>query len=92
MTTPLKRFIENACDGLLTIGINPTGKRPGQAAKQPDPPKRIPMAAKKKRKPKSADRPMPVVSTAVGSLINMSLTAVTSGTVLLCLCAAKRML
>ena len=53
------------------------------------------MAAKKKRKPKSrrpADRPMPVVSTAVGSLINMAVTAVTSGTVLLCLFAAKRLL
>ena len=77
------------------IGINPTGKRPGQAARQPDPPKRIPMAAKKKRKPKSfrpTDRPMPVVSTAVGSLINMTVTAVTSGTVLLCLFAAKRLL
>ena len=53
------------------------------------------MAAKKKRKPKSfrpTDRPMPVVSTAVGSLINMTVTAVTSGTVLLCLFAAKRLL
>ena len=35
---------------------------------------------------------MPVVSTAVGSLIDMTLTAVTSGSVLLCLFAAKRML
>ena len=77
------------------IGINPTGKRPGQAAVQPDPPKRIPMAAKKKRKPKTrrqTDCPMPVASTAVGSLINMTVTAVTSGTVLLCLFAAKRLL
>jgi hypothetical protein len=51
--------------------------------------------AAKKRKLKSlqpTDRPMPVVSTAVGSLIDMTLTAVTSGSVLLCLFAAKRML
>ena len=55
---------------------------------------RITMAAKK-RKPKSlrpTDRPMPVVSTAVAGLINMAVTAVTSGTVLLCLFAAKRLL
>ena len=48
---------------------------------------RVTMAAKK-RKPKSlrpTDRPMPVVSTAVAGLINMAVTAVTSGTVLLCL-------
>ena len=76
MTVPLKRFIEPACDG-AQIGNNPTGKRPGLAAGQPDRPKRIPMAAKKKRKPKlfrPTDRPMPVVSTAVGSLINMTVT------------------
>ena len=51
--------------------------------------------AAKKRKPKSlrpTDRAMPVVSTAVGSLIDMTLTAVTSGSVLLCLFAAKRLL
>ena len=51
--------------------------------------------AAKKRKPKSlrpTDRPMPVVSTAVGSLIDMTLTAVTSGSVLLCLFVAKRIL
>ena len=49
--------------------------------------------AAKKRKPNSLrppDRPMPVVSTTVGSLINMTLTAVTSGSVLLCLFVAKR--
>ena len=71
MTTPLKRFIEHACDAGITIGINPTGKRPGQAAWQPDPPNRMPMAAKKKRKPKSlraTDRPISVLSTAVGNL------------------------
>ena len=51
--------------------------------------------AAKKRKPKSlrpTDRSMPVISTAVGSLIDMTLTAVTSGSVLLCLFVAKRML
>jgi hypothetical protein len=51
--------------------------------------------AAKKRKPKSprpTDRPMPVVSTAVAGLINMAVTAFTSGTVLLCLFAAKRLL
>ena len=54
---------------------------------------RIAMAAKK-RKPKSLrreDRPLLVIS-AVGSLIDMTLTAVTSGSVLLCLFVAKRML
>ena len=51
--------------------------------------------AAKKRKPKSLrreDRPLLVISTAVGSLIDMTLTAVTSGSVLLCLFVAKRML
>ena len=75
------------------IGNNPTGKRPGQAAGQLTRP-RITMAAKK-RKPKSlrpTDRPMPVVSTAFAGLINMAVTAVTSGMVLLCLFAAKRLL
>ena len=75
------------------IGINLTGKRPDQAAVQPDRP-RITMAAKKRR-PKSlrlTDRPMSAVSTAVAGLINMAVTAVTSGTVLLCLFAAKRLL
>ena len=79
----------------VQIGINPTGKRPGQAAEQPDPLKRISMASKKKRKPKSLramDRPISVFSTAVGSLVNMTVTAVTSGSVLLCLFAAKRLL
>lgn len=33
---------------------------------------------------------MPVLSTAVSNLTNMTLTAVTSGSVLLCLFAAKR--
>jgi hypothetical protein len=78
------------------IGINPTGERPGQAAAwQPDPPNRIVMAAKKNRKPKSlraTDRPISVFSTAVGNLINMTVTAVTSGSVLLGLFAAKRLL
>ena len=52
------------------------------------------MAAKKKRKPKSrrADRPISVLSAAVGNLINMTVTAVTSGSVLLCLFAANRWL
>jgi hypothetical protein len=95
LTNPLKRFIEHACDALLTIGINPTGKRPGQAARRPDPPNRKTVTAKKKRKPKSlraTDRPISVLSTAVGNLINMTVTAVTSGSVLLGLLAAKRLL
>jgi hypothetical protein len=48
----------------------------------------------KKRKPKSlrpTDRRMPVVSNAVGSIINMIAVAVTSGSVLLCLFVAKRL-
>ena len=35
---------------------------------------------------------MSVLSTAMGNLINMTVTAVTSGSVLLCLFAAKRLL
>ena len=46
------------------------------------------MAAKKKRKSKSLHAT--VLSTAVGNLINMATTAVASGSVLLCLFAAKR--
>jgi hypothetical protein len=34
---------------------------------------------------------LPILSSAVGSLFNMTLTVVTSGTVLLCLFAAKRL-
>lgn len=71
-------------------GTNPTGKRPGQAATQPDPPNRITMAAKKKRKSNSVHPT--VLSTAMGNLINLVTTAVTSGSVLLCLFAAKRLL
>ena len=78
------------------IGINPTGKAcSGQAAKQPDPPNRDSMATTKKRKSKSlraTDRSTSVLSTAVGGLINMTVTAATSGSVLLCLFAAKRFL
>ena len=51
--------------------------------------------AARKRKPKSVqptDRSMPVVSTAVSSMINMTAVAVTSGSVLLCLFVAKRLL
>jgi hypothetical protein len=77
------------------IGDQPDRERPGQAAMQPDPSNRITMAAKKKRKPKSlraVDRLISVFSTAMGNLINMTVTAVTSGSVLLCLFAAKRLL
>jgi len=51
-------------------------------------------SAKASRKPKPrpvTDRFLPILSTAVGSLFNMTVTLVTSGTVLLCLFAAKRM-
>ena len=51
--------------------------------------------AAKKRKPKSLrqeERPLRVISTAVRQLRQMTLTAVTSGSVLLCLLVAKRML
>jgi hypothetical protein len=52
--------------------------------------------ASKERKPKvfygPTGRSMPVLSTAVRSLINMTVTAVTSGSVLLCLFAAKGLL
>jgi hypothetical protein len=51
-------------------------------------------SAKASRKPKPrpiTDRFLPILSSAVGSLFNMTLTVVTSGTVLLCLFAAKRL-
>jgi hypothetical protein len=52
------------------------------------------MSKKASRKPKPrrvADRLLPILATAVGSLFNMTMTAVTSGTVLLCVFAAKRL-
>ena len=52
--------------------------------------KGINVAAKKKKENRHARRSMPVLSTAVSSLINMTVTAVTSGSVLLCLFVAKR--
>jgi hypothetical protein len=48
-------------------------------------------SASPKTKPVSG-RTMVIVSTATGSLLNMAVTAVTSGTVLLALFAAKRLL
>ena len=77
----------------LMIGINSTGEASGSGCVQPDPSKD--RDGSKKRKPKSLrreDRPLLVISTAVGSSIDMTLTAVTSGSVLLCLFVAKRML
>jgi hypothetical protein len=71
-------------------GTNPTGKRLGQAAVQPDPSNTISVGTKKKRKKKSVHPT--VLSTAMGNLINLATTAVTSGSVLLCLFAAKRLL
>jgi hypothetical protein len=56
------------------------------------------MATKKRtraRRPKTlraAGHSMRIFSTAVGSLVNMTVTAVTSGSVLLCLFTAKRLL
>jgi hypothetical protein len=48
--------------------------------------------ASRKSKPRPAtDRFLPILSSAVGSLFNMTVTVVTSGTVLLCLFAAKRL-
>jgi hypothetical protein len=41
---------------------------------------------------RTAGRLMPILSTAVGSFVNMTVTAVTSGSVLLFLFAAKRLL
>jgi hypothetical protein len=58
------------------------------------------MAAKKRSAKKANNKPnrtplggrsMQILSTVVGSLFNMTATAVTSGTVLLCLFAAKRL-
>ena len=55
--------------------------------------KRSAKKASRKSKPRSvADRLLPILSTAIGSLFNMTMTTVTSGTVLLCLFAAKRWL
>jgi hypothetical protein len=47
-------------------------------------------AARKPTSSRVADRATSIFSTAIGSLFNMIVTAVTSGTVLLCLFAAKR--
>ena len=52
-------------------------------------------SAKANRKPKPrpvTDRLLPIVLTAVGSFLNMTAVAVTSGTVLLSLLTAKRFL
>jgi len=90
---PLKRFVAHARDAVLRSGTTRQGSvwvRLHGSLTRP----RITMAARK-RKPKSlrsTDRPMPMVSTAVAGFINMAVTAVASGTVLLCLFAAKRML
>src|SRR6202035_4600624 len=49
-------------------------------------------SARASRKPKPrpvADRFLPILSSAVGSLFNMTVSVVTSGTVLLCFFAAK---
>jgi hypothetical protein len=48
--------------------------------------------ARKSKSLPAGGRPMPIVSTALSSLVNMTVTAVTSGSVLLCLFAAKRFL
>ena len=83
------------------IGDQPDGKRLGQAAMRPDPLNGLTMAAKKRSRPKggrarqaafAAWRFSIVFSTAARSLINMTVTAVTSGSVLLCLFAARRWL
>jgi len=66
---------------------------------RPDPFQGFIMAANKRstkkasRKPKTvpfADRSIPILSTAAGSLLNMTAVFVTSGSVLLCLLTAKR--
>jgi hypothetical protein len=83
------------------IGDQPDGKRLGQAAMRPDPLNWFIMAAKKRSRSKrgrarqaafAAWRFSIVFSTAARSLINMTVTAVTSGSVLLCLFAARRWL
>jgi hypothetical protein len=48
--------------------------------------------ARKSKSLQTGGRSMPIISTALSSLVNMTVTAVTSGSVLLCLFAAKRFL
>ena len=83
------------------IGDQPDGKRLGQAAMRPDPLNGLIMAAKKRSRSKGgrAKQAAPatwrlsiVFSTAARSVANMTVTAFTSGSVLLCLFAAKRWL
>jgi hypothetical protein len=83
------------------IGDQPDGKRLGQAAMRPDPSNGFIMPAKRRSRSKggrakqaapAAWRLSIVLSTAARSLINMTVTSVTSGSVLLCLFAAKRWL
>jgi hypothetical protein len=83
------------------IGDQPDGRRLGQAALRPDPLNGFIVAAKKRSRSKgrrakqaapAAWRLSIVLSTAARSLINMTVTSVTSGSVLLCLFAAKRWL
>jgi hypothetical protein len=69
------------------IGINPTGKR-AMSKKRSGKTR----ARKPKSSPTAEGRSASVFSMAVGNLVNMSVTAVTSGSVLLCLFAAKRLL
>jgi hypothetical protein len=101
-TGRLKGLILKPCDGAPhNRGSNPAGKRSGQAAMQPDLLSGFIVAAKKRSRSKGAraKRAVPavwhfsiVLSTAVRSLVNMTMTAVTSGSVLLCLFAVKRFL
>jgi hypothetical protein len=98
----LKGLILKPCDGAPhNRGSNPAGKRSGQAAMQPDLLSGFIVAAKKRSRSKGAraKRAVPavwhfsiVLSTAARSLVNMTVTAVTSGSVLLCLFAVKRFL
>ena len=82
------------------IGDQPDGKRLGQAAMRPDPLNGLIMAAKKRSRSrggraKQAASPacrLSIFSTAARSVANMTVTALTSGSVLLCLFAAKRWL
>jgi hypothetical protein len=75
-----------------SVGIGPQGQIPfngeSMAAK-----KRSKSKSERARKASPAVRRFPVVlSTALYSVVNMTVTAVTSGSVLLCLFVAKRLL
>jgi hypothetical protein len=94
-------LIPSAWDVATQGGPRPDGLRNSQIAKAPHPFGECLVVAAKKRSAKASrqfkprqvtDKPWLILSAAAGSLFNMTVTAVTSGSALLCFFAAKRFL